>query len=149
MTVPKATVPRVEDVEADGPYTLRLRWGHGGESTVDASGMIDAFGVYAPLRADLRLFEAVTVGEYGAHVAWSDDVDMAATTLWRLAQEQSGATLSAEEFRGWRKRQTHTLDTAAKALGVSRRMVAYYDKGEKPIPRTVALATMALEMGVE
>jgi predicted transcriptional regulator len=51
--------------------------------------------------------------------------------------------------RGWRKRQTHTLDTAAKALGLSRRMVAYYDKGEKPIPRTVALATKALEMGAE
>ena len=77
----------------------------------------------------------------------SDEIDMAATTLWRLAQEQSGATLSAEEFRRWRKRQTYTLDTAAKALGVSRRMVAYYDKGAKPIPRTVALATKALEMG--
>ena len=72
---------------------------------------------------------------------------MAATTLWRLAQEQSGATLSAEEFRRWRKRQTHTLDTAAKALEVNRRMVAHYDKGEKPIARTPALMTKALEMG--
>ena len=145
--MPKTTLPRIEAVEADGPYTLHLRWAHGGESTVNVSGPIDAFRVYEPLRTDPTLFEAVKLGEYGTHVAWADEVDMAATTLWRLAQEQSGATLSAEEFRGWRKRQTHTLDTAAKALGVSRRMVAYYDRGEKPIPRTVALATKALEMG--
>jgi predicted transcriptional regulator len=53
-----------------------------------------------------------------------------------------GATnIAPEAWRGAR------IDTAAKALGVSRRMVAYYDKGEKPIPRTVALATKALEMG--
>jgi hypothetical protein len=37
------------------------------------------------------------------------------------------------------------LDEAAKALGISRRMVAYYDHGEKPIPRVVALAARALE----
>ena len=40
------------------------------------------------------------------------------------------------------------MDTAARALGLSRRMVAYYDRGEKPIPCTVALAVRALEMGL-
>ncbi len=146
--MPKTTLPRIEAVEADEDYKLRVCWAHGVESLVDISGLIDAFRVYAPLRADPTLFEAVRVGEYGTHIVWTDEIDMAATTLWRLAQEQSGATLSAAEFRRWRERQTHTLDTAAKALGVSRRMVAYYDKGEKPIPRTVALATRALEMGI-
>ena len=145
--MPKITLPRIAAVEAMSPFILRVRWADGGENAVDVTGAIEAFRVFAPLRADPAMFEAVKVGEYGTHVAWTDDIDMAATTLWRLAQEQSGATLSAEEFRGWRKRQTHTLETAAKALGVSRRMVAYYDKGEKPIPRTVALATKALELG--
>jgi hypothetical protein len=37
------------------------------------------------------------------------------------------------------------LDAAARALGVSRRMVAYYEQGTKPIPRVVALATRGLE----
>jgi len=41
----------------------------------------------------------VEVGEYGTHVAWSDDVDMAASTLWRLALEQSGATMTADDRR--------------------------------------------------
>ena len=33
-----------------------------------------------------------------------------------------------------------TLDAAAQELGLSRRMLAYYRSGEKPLPRTVALA---------
>jgi hypothetical protein len=41
--------------------------------------------------------------------------------------------------------KAYTLDTAARALGVSRRMVAYYEQGSKPIPRVVALAARALE----
>src|SRR5690242_6400268 len=52
---------------------------------------------------------------------------MSNDTLWRLAQEQSGATMTAEAFRGWRERHAYTLDTAARALGL-RRMVAYYEK---------------------
>lgn len=43
-------------------------------------------------------------------------------------------------------RKAYTLDEAARALGLSRRMVAYYEKGDRPIPRVVALATRALEM---
>jgi len=70
---------------------------------------------------------------------------MSNDTLWRLAREQSGATMSADEFRHWRERKRYTLDAAARALGVSRRMIAYYEKGERPIPRVVALATRALE----
>jgi hypothetical protein len=34
------------------------------------------------------------VGQYGTDVVWTDAIDMAADTLWRLAQEQSGATLT-------------------------------------------------------
>jgi predicted transcriptional regulator len=94
------------------------------------------------------MFAAVTVGEYGTHVAWSDEIDMAASTLWRLAQEQSGATITAEAFRRWRERKAYTLDTAAQALGLSRRIVAYYDRGTRPIPRTVALAVKALDLGL-
>jgi transcriptional regulator with XRE-family HTH domain len=45
----------------------------------------------------------------------------------------------------WREQCGYTLDAAARALGISRRMVAYYEKGELPIPRVVALATKALE----
>ena len=67
-------------------------------------------------------------------------------TLWRLAQKQSGLTLSPEAFRQWRERNAYTLEAAARALGVSRRTVAYYEQGAKPVPRVVALAARALEL---
>jgi len=145
--VPKKTLPRIADVAPGrAPLSLRVRWQHGGESLVDVSGLVGAFRVYAPLREDRALFRQVHVGEYGTDVVWVDEIDMAADTLWRLAQEQSGEILTAEAFRAWRERKAYTLDGAARALGLSRRMVAYYERGEKPVPRTVTLATRALEM---
>ena len=71
---------------------------------------------------------------------------MSADTLWRLAQEQARRHHVAGRFKRWRERKAYTLDAAARALGVSRRMVAYYEQGGKPIPRVVALATRAFEI---
>ncbi len=139
-------LPRIVAVAADKkPLTLRIRWDKGDEAEVDVSGLIETFRVYEPLRCSPELFAQVRVGEYGADVVWPDDIDMSADTLWRLAQEQTGATMSPEAFRHWRERKAYTLDAAARALGVSRRMVAYYEQGAKPIPRVVALATRGLE----
>jgi DNA-binding XRE family transcriptional regulator len=125
---------------------LRIQWKGGDESRVDVSGLVETFRVYEPLRSSPDLFRQVRLGEFGADLVWTYDIDMAADTLWRLAQEQSGVTMSSEAFRRWRERKAYTLDTAAQALGLSRRMVAYYEQGAKPIPRVVALATVALEM---
>ena len=145
--MPRKTLPRIADVTPGrASLTLRVRWQHGGESLVDVSGLVGAFRVYVPLREDRALFRRVHVGEHGTDIAWTDEIDMAADTLWRLAQEQSGETLTAEAFRAWRERKAYTLDGAARALGLSRRIIAYYEQGEKPIPRTVTLATRALEM---
>lgn len=144
--MPKKTLPRITAVSAgERPNTLHIRWDGGGESLVDASGLIENFRAYAPLRQSAELFRQVRVGEYGTDVVWSDELDMPADTLWRLAQEQSGVTMTAEAFHHWRERKAYTLDDAAAALGISRRMVAYYDHGDKPIPRVVALATLALD----
>ncbi|HEV2098237.1 MAG TPA: helix-turn-helix transcriptional regulator [Stellaceae bacterium] len=144
--MPRKTLPRIIGVEAaEEPWTLRIEWDHGEKSLIDLSGVIDKFRVNAPLRQSSELFRRVGVGEYGTDVAWSDSIDISADLLWHLAQEQSGATMSAEEFCEWRERQGYTLDAAAKALGISRRTVAYYEAGDRPIPRVVALATRALE----
>ena len=145
--MPKKTLPRMSAVVADRkPLTLRIQWKEGGESRVDVSGLVNTFRVYEPLRASPDLFRKVQLGEFGTDVVWNDVIDMAADTLWRLAQEQSGATMSSDAFRHWRERKGYTLDGAARALGLSRRMVAYYEQGAKPIPRVVALATRALDL---
>jgi DNA-binding XRE family transcriptional regulator len=144
--MPRKALPRIVSV-APGkkPFMLRVRWDTGDDTRVDMSGLINSFRFYAPLRKNPGLFRRVRVGEYGTDLVWNDDLDMSNDTLWRLAQEQSGATMSADAFRHWRKSRGLTLDRAAKALGLSRRMIAYYEKGERPIPRIVALATRGLE----
>jgi DNA-binding transcriptional regulator YiaG len=144
--MPKNTLPRIVAVTADKkPLMLRIRWDGGEESNVDVSGLIATFRVYEPLRRSPKLFRQVRLGEYGTDIVWTDEIDMAADTLWRLAQEQAGVTMSSDAFKQWRERKAYTLDSAARALGLSRRMVAYYEQGEKPIPRVVALAARALE----
>jgi hypothetical protein len=89
------TLPAIVTAAGEQPFTLRVRWAHGENSVIDVSAMIETFRLYAPLRSDPSSFANVKVGEYGTHVAWTDDIDMAATTLWRLAQEQSGGTMTA------------------------------------------------------
>jgi hypothetical protein len=143
--MPKKILPRIAAVSAGGkPHTLLIRWERGGEDMIDVSALLEKFLVYAPLRQNVALFRRVRVGEHGTDIVWSEELDMSADTLWRLAQEQSGVTMSAEDFQHWRQQKALTLDDAASALGISRRMAAYYDHGDKPIPRVVALATQAL-----
>lgn len=145
--MPKKTLPRIVAVTAGKkPLTLIIRWNTGEESHIDVSGMIETYRIYEHLRHSPELFKRVQVGEHGTDVTWTDEIDMSADTLWRLAQEQSGRTMSPEAFKKWRERKAYTLDTAARVLGLSRRMVVYYEQGTKPIPRVVALATHALDL---
>ncbi len=145
--MPKKVLPRIKAVAAaERPLTLRVQWLHGGENLIDVSSVINAFRAFAPLRDAPERFKAVRVGDQGTDVVWTDEIDLANDTLWRLAQEQSGATMTSAAFQAWRERHAYTLDSAAAALGISRRMVAYYDQGAKPSPRVVALATRALEL---
>src|SRR5271167_3206724 len=147
LIMPRKILPRIVAVApGEQPMTLCVRWANGEESLIDVSGMIQSFRVYAPLRQSPELFRQVRAGEYGTDVVWTDEIDMAADTLWRLAQEQVGETMTPDAFRHWRERKAYTLDEAARALGLSRRMVAYYEKGDRPIPRVVALATRALDL---
>jgi len=145
--MPRKTLPRIVAVATgEQPMTLRVCWDKGEESLIDVSGMIQSSRVYALLRQSPELFRQVRAGEHGTDVVWTDEINMAADTLWHLAQEQAGETMTPGAFRHWRERKAYTLDEAARALGLSRRMVAYYEKGDRPITRVVALATRALDM---
>lgn len=65
-------------------------------------------------------------------------------TICALGFEQQGH-YSATFLWNWMARHGLTLDAAAQALGVSRRMLAYYRSGKHPLPRTVALARLGWE----
>jgi DNA-binding XRE family transcriptional regulator len=146
--MPKKVLPRIAAVTpGDAPMSLRVRWDKGDESVIDVSGVVESYRLYAPLRQSPKMFRQVRVGEYGTDIVWTDEIDMSADMLWRLAQEQAGATMTPDDFRHWRERKAYTLDAAAKALGISRRMVAYYEEGKRAIPRVVTLATRGLDLG--
>ena len=59
-----------------------------------------------------------------------------------------------QDFKRWRKALSFSQKEAAEALGLKRRVVQYYEKGERggakvKIPKTVRLACAALSNGVE
>lgn len=128
-----------------GDVSLRLRYADGERFDVDLAAVIEAHPTLKRLR-DPKVFGTAKVGEHGACVTWGDDDDLelAADNLRARAIEQAGG-VSHEFLWNWMTRHGLTLDTAAEALGVSRRMLAYYRSGAKPVPRTVALACLGWE----
>ena len=61
--------------------------------------------------------------------------------------------MEPDDFRKWRKAMGLSQKDAAHALGLKRRMIQYYEKGERDgeavqIPLTVRLACYALTEGV-
>ncbi len=61
--------------------------------------------------------------------------------------------MEPHDFRKWRKHMGFSQKDAADALGLKRRMIQYYEKGERDsekvqIPLAVALACYALTVGV-
>ncbi len=144
--MPRKTMPRLLSVApSSGRFRLHVTFDTGETATIDLSDILGRFVVYAPLQLSPDLFRQVRLGDLGTDIVWTDDIDMSADTLHRLMREQAGQTMTASAFRSWREGRALSLDAAARALGISRRMIAYYEQGEKPIPRTVALATRGLD----
>ena len=64
-----------------------------------------------------------------------------------------GALMKGHDFKRWRKTLDYSQKDAAEILGLKRRVVQYYEKGERDgdpvkIPRTVRLACYAISIGV-
>lgn len=128
-------MPNIRFVRAGEGRTLLVTWKNGAESPVDVSAHLARFAVFMSLRADDVAFREVSVGEWGWNAHWTDEMEIASDTLWRLALEQGGAWL-----RAWREAHRMTQAEAASSLGVSSRMWRYYEAGEHLLPKTVRLA---------
>lgn len=64
-----------------------------------------------------------------------------------------GTAMSSKDFRHWRKSLKLSQKDAAEALGLKRRVVQYYEKGERDgekveIPKYVRLACYAVAQGI-
>jgi hypothetical protein len=124
---------------------LLLRYADGEQFEVSLVDTITQHPTLERLK-DPKVFSSAKVGDHGASVIWAndDDLELAADNLRARAVEQDGG-VSHEFIWNWMARHDLKLDTAALALGVSRRMLAYYRSGAKPVPRTVALACLGWE----
>jgi hypothetical protein len=139
------TSPRITAIEVVSHGILRLSWNDRETLTVDISdSWVGKRGPAARL-SDPGYFALAQIGEHGLSVDWPDDFGIGADTLYCDALSQAGRAFPTAAFNDWMKRHGLTLDGAAKALGLSRRMIAYYNIGAKPIPRTVGLACRGWE----
>ncbi|MDC6171261.1 DUF2442 domain-containing protein [Paucibacter sp. XJ19-41] len=127
------------------PAKLVLHYADGEVLTVDLQPIIERHKSLAALK-DPKVFAKAKIGDDGATVVWGndDDLELAADNLRARAIEQAGG-VSHEFIWNWMHRNKLTLDDAASALDVSRRMLAYYRSGEKSVPMTIGYACLGWE----
>ncbi len=130
-------------VKAKLPATLALRWSDGTRADIDLAVLLRGKSFKA-LR-DPAKFGAVRLGEWGNSVDWPSGAELGAETLWLETLSATGHG-DARQFLEWRLHHGLSLAKAAAALGLSRRMVAYYSNGEKPVPRAILLACKGWEI---
>jgi hypothetical protein len=131
-------------VKALPNYRLQLTYADGKTLEVDLADWINTTEVLAPLM-DTTLFSQAKVGFGGHGVDWvEDELGLGADNLRNLAIEQLGG-IGHERIWNWLHETGLTLEQAADALGISRRMLIYYRDGEKPIPRSIWLACLGWE----
>ena len=125
-------------------YGLRLTYADGQAFTVDLRERIRTTSFLAPLE-NATLFAQAKPGFAGRSVDWvEDELDLGSDNLRHLAVEQAGC-IGHERIWSWLEDTGLTLEQAAEALGISRRMLIYYRDGEKPIPRAIWLACLGWE----
>lgn len=123
-------------------FRLAIQWSNGAAAELDLAPILRQ-KAYRALR-EAKLFSTVSIGDWGHSLNWPDDIELGADSLWRMTLTAQGRS-DTVEFMDWRMRHGLSLTAAANALGISRRMVAYYASGEKEIPKTILLACKGWE----
>lgn len=132
---------RLKKIKALKGFCLSLAYADGETFTVDLNEWIAKTKPLKPLQ-DAALFARARIGAAGSVVEWkAGELDLAADNLRNLAIEQAGG-IGHERIWDWLHENQLTLDQAAEALGISRRMLIYYRDGEKPVPRAIWLACL-------
>lgn len=132
----------IERVKALRPTLLELNWSTGESARVFLHSLL-ANRAFKGLR-DPDVFAQARVGDWGHSVTWPDGTQLGADRLWLDTLSALGKP-ETRAFLEWRIRNALSLSGAAAALGMSRRMIAYYSNGERSIPEHVLLACYGWE----
>lgn len=135
--------PRALDVTTLAPHRLRIRWNTGETLHVDLATKLSGLACLAHV-LEPAAFAKARAGENGLTIYWDDQAELGADNVYAWSREQLGEA-SHEMFNAWMLHNGLSLTAAAEALGLSRRMVAYYRTGAKPIPRVAWLACIGWE----
>jgi hypothetical protein len=142
MNQPQFIISRVSPVH---PLQLALTFADGYETSVNLTQLLNKHPTLRRL-ADPGVFEKVAPDEWRRGVIFNgdDELMLASDNLRALSYEQAGQ-YSHQQLIAWMHKHHLSLEKAAEALGLSRRMLAYYKSGRKPLPKTVGLAMKGWE----
>ncbi len=135
-------LPSIEKVKVGKDQILRLKFHRGGWRTVRLAGFIAREPFLAALKAD-EVFRGAKVIDWGGGIGWPGGLDLGASTLWRMANEQ--AAFTAADFVAWQKRVGLSNQEAADALGVSLPTIKNLRSGNSPVSSAIAIACRAME----
>ena len=135
-------LPSIDRVGAGKDHALRIKFRRGGWKTVRLAGFIARERVMWTLK-DEAIFRKAKVIDWGGGIGWPGDLDLGASTLWHMAQEQ--ARFGAADFVAWQKRVSLSNQEAADALGVSLPTIKNLRNGNTPVSNAVAIACRAME----
>lgn len=134
--------PKLKAVESLEPFRLRTTWSTGEVLEVDVEPVLRKTKTLEKI-LDPKVFAKAHLTKWGHGIEWFD-AELGADNIYAWAKEQSGQ-VSHQMFDTWMRRNALSLNTAAEALGISRRMVSYYRTAQKNIPRAMWLACLGWE----
>lgn len=135
--------PNIQAARVIEPGVIELLWSTGETLNVNLLELPRRNPAFAPL-ADPAFFARMERDEWGHGIGWPGGLDLGADRLYELSREQAGLP-TASEFEAWMQRNGLSLSVAAESLGMTRRMIAHYRTGSKPIPLVVGLACQGWE----
>ncbi len=113
----------IEKAELRGDARLFLLWSDGTAAEVPAD----------------KVKGPVTIGDWGHSIVSAEGIELGADSLW-LATLTAIGREDSRTFLEWRLANGLSLARAAEELGLSRRTVAYYSNGTRPVPKAILLA---------
>ena len=130
--------PNIKTAKIISSFNVEITWGSGEKLMVDLCQVINENPAFKPLQKP-AFFNRMTTDDWGHAIEWPDGLDIGADRLYDMGRQQAGLP-TVQAFNEWMKRSGLSLTTAAEAIGMTRRMIAHYRTGSRPIPRSVWLA---------
>lgn len=90
---------KVRSVEPLDGHWIRLSFSDGAVKDVDVGGLLDAGGVFTPIRESREVFEQVRVNPESQTIEWPGEVDLDADVLYGRYEPASGVRIERRIVR--------------------------------------------------